>query len=136
MIEHPQTRPAVHPQAHHHIFSDLRSYLQVIGSAVGDILEEDLFGGAAAWTFGAGLLLRFTLLNGLAAPDGSLARRVFASALEGLTPGGLGLEHHAPATGYAAFVALLLYVGGLVLLPGDYTGWEVLGATDRRRDGR
>ena len=86
--------------------------------------------------FGAGLLLRFTLLNGLAAPDGSLARRVFASALEGLTPGGLGLEHHAPATGYAAFVALLLYVGGLVLLPGDYTGWEVLGATDRRRDGR
>lgn len=86
--------------------------------------------------FGAGLLLRFTLLNGLAAPDGSLARRVFASALDGLTPGGLGLEHHAPATGYAAFVALLLYVGGLVLLPGDHTGWEALGATDRRRGSR
>ena len=49
--------------------------------------------------FGTGLLLRFALLNGAAAPDGSLARRLFASALDGLTLGGLGLEHHAPATG-------------------------------------
>jgi hypothetical protein len=80
--------------------------------------------------FGAGLLLRFTLLNGLAAPDGSLARRVFASALDGLTPGGLGLEHHAAATGYAAFLALLLYVAGLVSLPGDHSPWEALGAAD------
>lgn len=78
--------------------------------------------------FGAGLLLRFTLLNGLAAPEDSLARRVFASALDGITPGGLGLEHHAPATGYAAFVALLLYVSGLLSLPGDHAPWQAIGA--------
>lgn len=80
--------------------------------------------------FGTGLLLRFALLNGAAAPDGSLARRLFASALEGLTPGGLGLEHHAPATGYAAFVALLLFVAGLALLPGTHSAWQLLGAGD------
>lgn len=80
--------------------------------------------------FGTGLLLRFALLNGAAAPDGSLARRIFASALDGLTPGGLGLEHHAPATGYTAFLALLLFVTGLALLPGAHSAWQLLGAGD------
>ena len=59
-----------------------------------------------AVVFGSALVLRFVVLNGLAAPGGSFAHRLFTTALEGLTLGGLGLEYHAPATGYAAFVAL------------------------------
>jgi hypothetical protein len=81
--------------------------------------------------FGAGLVLRFVVLNGLAAPTGSLARRVFAAALDGLAPGGLGLEHHAPATGYAVFAALVLLVAALALLPGRGAGWARLGAPPR-----
>lgn len=77
--------------------------------------------------FTAGLVLRFVVLNGLAAPEGSLARRLFTTALQGLTLGSLGLEHFAPATGYAAFLALLLFFTALVLLPGRHSPWELLG---------
>ena len=70
-----------------------------------------------AVVFGSALVLRFVVLNGMAAPGGSVAHRLFTTALEGLTLGGLGLEYHAPATGYAAFVALGLFFVGLLLLP-------------------
>ncbi|MCU0257379.1 MAG: hypothetical protein MUF60_11640, partial [Vicinamibacterales bacterium] len=78
--------------------------------------------------FAAGLLLRFAILNGLADPGDSLARRAFASLVDGLTPGGLGLEHFAPATGYTAFMALLLFVGAIALMPGAHGAWSLLGA--------
>ena len=70
-----------------------------------------------AVVFGSALVLRFVVLNAIAAPAGSLAHKLFAAALEGLTLGGLGLEYHAPATGYAAFIALGLFFVGLLLLP-------------------
>ena len=44
-----------------------------------------------AVVFGSALVLRFVVLNGIAAPGGSVARRLFTTALEGLTLGGLGL---------------------------------------------
>jgi len=78
-----------------------------------------------AVVFGSALVLRFVVLNGMAAPGGSLAHRLFTTALEGLTLGGLGLEYHAPATGYAAFVALGLFFVGLLLLPHDAGAWEL-----------
>lgn len=80
----------------------------------------------------SGLLLRFAILNGLADPGDSMARRAFATMIEGLTPGGLGLEHHGDATGYAAFLALALFVAGLVAMPGDYGPWQALGAEAER----
>jgi hypothetical protein len=81
--------------------------------------------------FGAALLLRFVVLDGLTAPGGGLARRLFATALDGLTLGALGLEHHGPATGYAVFVALVLFFVALLLLPGDERSWApIAGAPD------
>jgi hypothetical protein len=83
--------------------------------------------------FGTALVLRFVVLNGLAAPaGGGLARRLFAAALEGLTLGALGLEHHAPATGYAAFLALVAFFAGLLLVPGGSSPWALLGAEGER----
>ncbi len=81
--------------------------------------------------FGSALVLRFVVLNGLAAPGGSLAHRLFTTAVDGLTLGGLGLEYHAPATGYAAFVALGLFFVGLLLLPHDLGAWDLLQSTRR-----
>lgn len=77
--------------------------------------------------FGAALVLRFVVLNGLSAPRGGLAQRLFATALEGVTLGLLGLEHHAPATGYAVFAALALFFGALLLLPNDEPAWTLVG---------
>jgi hypothetical protein len=74
--------------------------------------------------FGWALVLRFVILNGLAASDGSLARRLFAAALEGLTLGALGLTYYAPATGYIAFVMLALFFVALLLLPGGGSTWS------------
>jgi hypothetical protein len=79
--------------------------------------------------FGWALVLRFVLLNGLAAPDGSVARRLFATALEGLTLGALGLTYHAPATGYAAFLMLALFFVALLLLPSSRWTWTLVDAT-------
>jgi len=78
--------------------------------------------------FGAAIVLRFVVLNGMAAPRGGLVRRLFATAIEGLTLGALGLEHHAPATGYAAFAAIVAFFAALVLLPGEASPWTLLGA--------
>jgi hypothetical protein len=78
--------------------------------------------------FGWSLVLRFVVLNGLAAPDGSLARRLFAATLEGLTLGALGLTYHAPATGYVAFLALGLFFVALLLLPSAPWSWTLVGA--------
>jgi hypothetical protein len=79
--------------------------------------------------FGWALVLRFVLLNGLAAPDGSVARRLFAAALEGLTLGALGLTHHGPATGYAAFLMLALFFVALLLMPSSRWTWTLVDAT-------
>ena len=91
-----------------------------------------------AVVFGSALVLRFVLLNGMAAPGGSFTHRLFTAALEGLTLGALGLEYHAPVTGYAAFVALGLFFVGLLLLPHDGGAWELERSgswgTDNRRN--
>jgi hypothetical protein len=67
--------------------------------------------------FGSALVLKFVVVNGLAAPGGSLAKRLFAVAIEGVTLGALGARHYGPATGYAAFFMLALFFVALWLLP-------------------
>jgi hypothetical protein len=81
--------------------------------------------------FGWALVLRFVILNGLAAPDGSLARRLFAIALEGLTLGALGLTYHQPATGYVAFVMLALFLVALLLMPSSAWTWSLIRSPSR-----
>lgn len=64
-------------------------------------------------------VLKYVMLDALYAPEGSLARRVVTSLLEGVSLGALGYAAHGPATAYVAFVVILLYLFSLVLLPGD-----------------
>ena len=59
-----------------------------------------------AVTLGGALLFKFVVLSGVAAPGGSLAKRLFATALEGITLGALGATYQPVAAGYLAFAAL------------------------------
>jgi hypothetical protein len=89
---------------------------------------------ALATIFGGALVLRFVLLNALSAPDRSLAGRLFATAVDGLTLGALGLEYHAPPTGYAVFASLVSFFAALLLLPNGEAAWALLrGASERDR---
>ncbi len=70
-----------------------------------------------AVTLGGALLFKFVVLSGLAAPGGSLAKRLFATAVEGVTLGALGATYQPVAAGYLAFAALLLLFIALWMLP-------------------
>jgi hypothetical protein len=63
-------------------------------------------------------VMKYVVLDALYAPEGSLARRVVTSLLEGVSLGALGYASHGPATAYVAFIVLLAYLFVLVLLPG------------------
>lgn len=79
--------------------------------------EPDRVLRSLAVTFGGALLLKFVVLSGIVAPGGTLARRLFATALEGITLGAIGAEFQRPAAGYLAFASVLLLFIGLSLLP-------------------
>ncbi len=66
-------------------------------------------------------VLKYVVLDALYAPEGSLARRVVTTLLEGVSLGALGYTAHGPATAYVAFLVLIGYLFALVLLPGDET---------------
>ena len=68
--------------------------------------------------FGAAFLIRFVLLESLFAPEGGMLKRLLAVLLEGASLGAFDYSPNTPITGYVAFVALALYLTGLVLLPG------------------
>jgi hypothetical protein len=71
---------------------------------------------------GAAFVLRFLVLDAAYAPDGGTLSRVLTALAEGMTLGSLQYEPNGAATGYVAFVALTLYLVGLVLLPADDAG--------------
>lgn len=64
-------------------------------------------------------VLKFVMLDALYAPEGSLARKVVTTLLEGVSLGALGYTSHGAATAYVAFAVILAYLFALVLLPGD-----------------
>jgi hypothetical protein len=66
---------------------------------------------------GAAFIVRFIVLEGLYARDGSLAKRLLTTLVEGASLGAIQYEPVGAATGYIAFVTLTLYMIGLVLLP-------------------
>lgn len=65
------------------------------------------------WAF----VLKYVALNALYDPNAGLTRRVLTTLLEGVSLGGLRYTPFAPVTGYVVFFVLLLYAGGLTLLP-------------------
>jgi hypothetical protein len=70
-----------------------------------------------AIVFGAALVLKFVVLDALAAPADSLAGRLFSAAIEGLSLGALGAEPASPVMGYVAFAVVSVYLVALWWLP-------------------
>ena len=66
--------------------------------------------------FGSAFILRFIVLETLYGDETTMLKRMLTVLLEGVTLGGLDYEPHTPATGYAAFAALSIYIIGLALL--------------------
>ncbi len=81
-----------------------------------------------AVVFLSAFVLKFVVLDGLYAPAGSLAQRLLATLLEGISLGALGYAPHGGATGYAAFVTVLVYLFTLVLLPQRVRPWLMAAA--------
>jgi hypothetical protein len=71
-----------------------------------------------AVVFASTLVFKFVVLDGLAAPGGSLGRRLLSAAVEGLSLGAIGVEPYSPAMGYLAFAVVVLYLATLWWLPG------------------
>jgi hypothetical protein len=67
--------------------------------------------------FGAAFVVKYVVLGALYAPGSGLTKRVVVALLEGVSLGGLAYQPPGPATGYLAFVAVLLYVGAVGALP-------------------
>jgi hypothetical protein len=67
---------------------------------------------------GAAFVLKYVVLGAIYAPEGGLTRRVVMALLEGVSLGALAYSPPGPATGYIAFGVALLFLIGLVLLPG------------------
>lgn len=73
--------------------------------------------------FLSAFVLKFVVLDGLYAPQGSLAQRLLMTLLEGVSLGALGYAPHGRATGYVAFGTVLVYLFTLVLLPQPVRRW-------------
>ncbi len=65
---------------------------------------------------GCAFVLRFVALESLYAPGRGVVKRVMTALMEGVTLGALQDEPAGAVTGYLAFLALTLYVIGLILL--------------------
>jgi hypothetical protein len=70
-----------------------------------------------AVVFGCAFVLRFVALESLYAPGQGVIKRVVTALMEGVTLGALDYAPSGAATGYVAFLALTLYLAGLILLP-------------------
>lgn len=66
---------------------------------------------------GSAFVLRFVVLEGLYAHDGSFAKRVITAMLEGASLGSIQYDPVGAGTGYVAFFTLTLFFIGLTLLP-------------------
>jgi hypothetical protein len=66
---------------------------------------------------GCAFVLRFVALESLYAPGRGVVKRIVTAIMEGVTLGALDYVPTGAATGYVAFLALSLYLIGLVLLP-------------------
>jgi hypothetical protein len=70
-----------------------------------------------AVTFGAAFILKFIILAAISDPEGGRLRRVLLVLLEGITLGALTQPVSHPASGYLAFLTLVLFLVGLAWLP-------------------
>jgi hypothetical protein len=76
---------------------------------------------------GCAFILRFIALESLYAEGRGLVTRVMTALMEGVTLGALGYQPTGAATGYVAFLTLVLYLVGLILVgvwpePAEHSG--------------
>ena len=71
---------------------------------------------SVAVLLGSAFVIRYVALESLYAPGPSMMKRVMTALLEGVTLGAIEYRPAGTATGYVAFVALALFIAGLVLL--------------------
>ncbi|HVF86863.1 MAG TPA: hypothetical protein VM866_04705 [Pyrinomonadaceae bacterium] len=67
--------------------------------------------------FATAFVLKHMLLASLYDAEGGWLKRLAGLLVEGITLGTIDAPQYAPASGYISFFTILLYVGGLVLLP-------------------
>jgi hypothetical protein len=70
-----------------------------------------------AVTLGSALVFKFVILDGLASPPTSRTARVLAALFDVATLGTVSQPPHPPLAGYMAFLAVLLFLAGVSLLP-------------------
>jgi hypothetical protein len=63
--------------------------------------------------FATAFVLKHLLVSGLYAPEGGWYKRIAAALLQGVA---IDVPSFAPVTGYVSFLALVLYVAGLLLI--------------------
>ena len=66
---------------------------------------------------GSAFVVRFVVLEGLYAPDGGMAKRLLTTIVEGASLGTIQYQPAGAATGYVAFITLVLYIVAVILLP-------------------
>ena len=71
--------------------------------------------------FGAGLILKFVVLAGLAQPAGRMTR-VLVALFDAATFGSITQDPEPASTGYLAFLTVALYLTAAALLPGSPRG--------------
>jgi len=64
--------------------------------------------------FATAFVLKHLVIAGLYTPEGGWLRKLASTLLQGIA---IDVPAFAPATGYISFFALVLYVGGLLLIP-------------------
>ena len=74
-----------------------------------------------AVTLGSALVFKFVILDGLASPATSRTARVLAALFDVATLGTVSQPPHPPMAGYMAFLAVLLFLAGVSLLPRQRT---------------
>jgi hypothetical protein len=67
--------------------------------------------------FGSAFVLKFVVLAAISSTDGGRLQRVLLALLEGVTLGTLTQPVEHPVSGYLAFFTLMIFLGGLALLP-------------------
>lgn len=82
-----------------------------------------------AVTFAAAFTLKFIVLAAISAPADGRFNRALQLLFEGMTLGGVTQRMPAPAEGYLAFGAIILYLVGVAFLPS--ASWQMVRVTRR-----
>lgn len=92
-------------------------FLVAILQLMAGALDRPRFLRVWAVTLLAAFTIKFIVLAALSGPADSTVARALQLLFEGITLGSVSQPLEAPASGYLAFLAIALYLFGLVLLP-------------------